>query len=89
MNIRLLQIFIGGLYLLYFYKNKFINNDHKEELLMTPRELKDKTVRDIQIRRKRRDEGKKQAINYSFENMNKVQKRCSSKLSRGGRINEI
>lgn len=44
---------------------------------MTPRELAEKTVKDITTARKRRAEGTKQAINYNFENMRKVQRRIN------------
>ncbi|WP_315074450.1 transcriptional regulator [uncultured Clostridium sp.] len=46
---------------------------------MTPKEWANRTVKDIRNTRKRRAEGAKQAENYSFENMKKVQKRCGYK----------
>ncbi|MBN1079236.1 transcriptional regulator [Clostridium botulinum] len=42
---------------------------------MTAKELAAKTVKDITRRRALREEGKKQAENYSFENMKKVKRR--------------
>lgn len=44
---------------------------------MTPQEWRDKTVKDIAAVRKLRAEGEKQAKNYSFENMRKVQRRLN------------
>lgn len=43
---------------------------------MTPQEWKDKTIKDLATKRKRSLEGKKQAQMHSFENMNKIQRRC-------------
>lgn len=44
---------------------------------MTPQEWRDKTVKDISAMRKRRSEGEKQARNFSFESMQKVQRRLN------------
>ncbi len=44
---------------------------------MTPQEWTDKTVKDIAERRKLKSEGKKQAQDYTFENMLKVQRRIN------------
>ncbi|EKQ52419.1 MULTISPECIES: hypothetical protein [unclassified Clostridium] len=44
---------------------------------MTPQEWRNKTVSDIEKKRKLKLEGEKQAKNYSFENMKKVQRRLN------------
>lgn len=44
---------------------------------MTPREWRDKTVKDIAEIRKRKAEGQRQAKIYSYDNMRKVQRRLN------------
>lgn len=44
---------------------------------MTPQEWRDKTIKDLELRRQLKIEGKKQAKNYNFENMHKVQRRIN------------
>ena len=46
---------------------------------MTPKEWKDKTVKDIELRKKLRAEGERQAKSYNFENIIKVKKRCNGR----------
>ena len=42
---------------------------------MTSKELAEKTVKDINIKRALREEGKKQAVEHSFSNMQRVQRK--------------
>jgi|GEM_PF-6494540 len=44
---------------------------------MTPKEWTDKTIKDLTLKRKLKLEGEKEAKNYSFENMHKVQRRLN------------
>ena len=44
---------------------------------MTPHELSQKTIEDIGKRRKLARKGQKEALNYSMENREKVQRRLS------------
>jgi hypothetical protein len=44
---------------------------------MTPQEWTKKTVKDISATRKRRAEGKRQAQDYTFENILKIQRRIN------------
>lgn len=44
---------------------------------MTPQEWREKTVKDIELKRKLKAEGEKQAKNFSFESMQKVQRRLN------------
>lgn len=44
---------------------------------MTPHELAQKTVKDITERRKLAREGQKQALDYSMDNRQKIQRRLS------------
>jgi hypothetical protein len=53
---------------------RFLRNEGD---IMTPQEWKDKTVKDIAAMRKRKTEGEKQAKEYSFDNMRKVQRRIN------------
>ena len=46
---------------------------------MTPREWAGKTVKDLEVKRKLKSEGERQAKSYSFENIEKVKKRCNSR----------
>ncbi|MDU5101423.1 MAG: hypothetical protein E6240_03200 [Clostridium butyricum] len=45
---------------------------------MTPHEFVQKTVRDIEIKRKRAEEGKKQAGMHWAENKDRIQRRLST-----------
>lgn len=42
---------------------------------MSPKQLTEKTIKDIAIKRKRIEEGKKQAKDYSFHTIEKIKKR--------------
>ncbi len=42
---------------------------------LTPNELAQRTINDIERRRKRTEDGKKQALMHCIENRNRVQKR--------------
>jgi hypothetical protein len=42
---------------------------------MSPKELAEKTIKDIAIKKKRTEEGKKQAKDYSFQNIEKTRRR--------------
>ena len=42
---------------------------------MTPRELTNKTIKDIQERRRLSEEGKKQALNHFMENRERIRRR--------------
>jgi hypothetical protein len=44
---------------------------------MTPQEWRDRTIKDIELKRKHKLEGEKQAKNFSFESMQKVQRRLN------------
>ncbi|NOW92357.1 hypothetical protein BCD91_004380 [Clostridium beijerinckii] len=44
---------------------------------MTPQEWREKTVRDIELKRKKKLEGQKQAKNFSFESIMRVQRRLN------------
>lgn len=44
---------------------------------MTPHEFMEKTIRDIEAKRKRTEEGKKQACMHVLENRNRIQRRLS------------
>lgn len=46
---------------------------------MSPKELAEKTIKDIAIKRKRIEEGKKQAKDYSFQNMEKTKRRSNGR----------
>ncbi len=46
---------------------------------MTPKEWREKTVKDIALRKELKAEGERQAKSHSFENMKKVKKRCNGR----------
>ncbi|WP_321833587.1 transcriptional regulator [Clostridium butyricum] len=44
---------------------------------MTPHEFREKTIRDIEARRKRTEEGRKQAYMHVLENQNRIRRKLS------------